>query len=71
MAFSQMTFESCFEDCADLGWFGTFPALGALIASLTVFKDSNITVRFLFGWGEQTANLREEIMKCRWPTMLK
>lgn len=71
MALSQMASGSCFEDCDDLGWFGTFPTLGALTESPVAFKDSNITARFFGGQGEQTTNLREEIMKCRSPTILK
>lgn len=73
MALSQMTFGSCFEG-SDLAWFGTSPVLGALITGLVVFKDSNITARLFFGFfgcGEQTIYLGEEIMKCRWLTILK
>jgi len=46
-----MTFGSCLEDCDDLGWFGIFPTVGTLIASLVAFKDSNITAIFFFWVG--------------------
>lgn len=76
MVLSQMTFGNClgncFEDSDDLGWLGLFPTLWALIANLVAFKNPNITARgFLWGHREQATNLRHEIMKCRWPTVLE
>lgn len=71
MALSQMTSGNCFEDSDDLGWFGLFLTLRALTASLVAFKNSNITARVFCRGTENKLLISDEIMKCRWPTILE
>lgn len=57
-----MTFGNCFGDADDLGWFGLFPTLRALLASLVPFKKTNITARVFCG-GTESKILISEMIK--------